>query len=412
MVSQEKINVVVVDDVDESREMILRMLQFDTSIEVVGTGRTGVEAIESAQKLKPDVIVMDINMPDMDGITATERIRKKVPFAQIIILSVQSDPNYMRRAMLAGARDYLSKPPMIDELISAVKRAGEMASEERSKSTPAYPSLAAENRQSGGVNLFQRGKILTVYSPKGGVGCTTIAINLAVALKKADNRVIIVDGNIQFGDVAVLLNEQGKNSIYDLTKRVDELDPDVVEEVVTRHKTSDMHILACPNRPEIAEGITGEQFSKMLQFLQQIYHYIVVDTSSYLNEPVQAALEVSDYILLVTTQDIPSIKSCSLFLTVANETNLRDRVLFVMNRFDRRLKLTPEKVGESLHQSMAGAIPLDDKIIPFSVNRGIPFVLENRTYPVSRSVINLAEHILARIQQDESFPEKETSGRK
>ncbi len=412
MPAQEKIRVLIVDDIQETRENIRRMLQFESSVEVLGAAKSGQEAIEFAVQEKPDVIIMDINMPDMDGITATERIRKKVPFAQIIILSVQSDPNYMRRAMLAGARDYLSKPPMIDELISAVNRAGEMAAEERSKSTPAYPSLAAENRQSSGVNFFQRGKILTVYSPKGGVGCTTIAINLAVALKKADNRVIIVDGNIQFGDVAVLLNEQGKNSIYDLTKRVDELDPDVVEEVVTRHKTSDMHILACPNRPEIAEEITGEQFSKMLQFLQQIYHYIVVDTSSYLNEPVQAALEVSDYILLVTTQDIPSIKSCSLFLTVANETNLRDRVLFVMNRFDRRLKLTPEKVGESLHQSMAGAIPLDDKIIPFSVNRGIPFVLENRTYPVSRSVINLAEHILARIQQDESFPEKEISGRK
>ncbi|PKN91657.1 MAG: histidine kinase, partial [Chloroflexi bacterium HGW-Chloroflexi-7] len=105
MGSQEKINVVVVDDIDESREMILRMLQFDSTIEVVGTGRTGIEAIESAQKLKPDVIVMDINMPDMDGITATEAIRKKVPYIQIVVLSVQNDANYMRKAMLAGARD-------------------------------------------------------------------------------------------------------------------------------------------------------------------------------------------------------------------------------------------------------------------------------------------------------------------
>ncbi len=412
MPAQEKIRVLIVDDIQETRENIRRMLQFESSVEVLGAAKSGQEAIEFAVQEKPDVIIMDINMPDMDGITATERIRKKVPFAQIIILSVQSDPNYMRRAMLAGARDYLSKPPMIDELISAVKRAGEMAAEERSKSTPAYPALTADNRQSGAANLFQRGKIITVYSPKGGVGCTTVAINLAVALKKADNRVIIVDGNIQFGDVAVLLNEQGKNSLYDLTKRVDELDPDVVEEVVTKHKASEMHILACPNRPEIAESITGEQFGKMLQFLQQIYHYIVVDTSSYLTEPVQAALDVSDYILLITTQDITSIKSCSLFLTLATESNLRDRVLFVMNRFDRRLKLTPEKVGESLHQTIAGAIPLDEKIIPFSVYRGIPFVLENRAYPVSKSVINLAEYIQVRIQQDESFPEKEGTGRK
>lgn len=135
---QDKTLVVVVDDTDESREMILRMLQFDSNIEVIGTAKTGFEAIDVAQKLKPDVIVMDINMPDMDGITATETIHKKIPFIQIVILSVQSDANYMRRAMLAGARDFLTKPPMIDELTSAIRRAGALAQEERNKVSTAY----------------------------------------------------------------------------------------------------------------------------------------------------------------------------------------------------------------------------------------------------------------------------------
>ncbi len=138
MAAQEKIFVVVVDDIDESREMILRMLQFEPLIQVVGTAHTGLEAIDAAQKLKPDVIVMDINMPDMDGITATETIHKKVPFVQVVILSVQNDANYMRRAMLAGARDFLSKPPQIDELTLAVKRAGELAHEEKTKFTAPY----------------------------------------------------------------------------------------------------------------------------------------------------------------------------------------------------------------------------------------------------------------------------------
>jgi pilus assembly protein CpaE len=127
MASQDRIKVLIVDDIAETREMIQRMLQFDLGIEVVGSARTGREAIELTEKLKPDVAIMDINMPDMDGITATESIRKKVPFVQVVILSVQNDPNYMRRAMLAGARDFLTKPPMIDDLTSAIKRAGAMA---------------------------------------------------------------------------------------------------------------------------------------------------------------------------------------------------------------------------------------------------------------------------------------------
>ena len=141
---QEKIRVLIVDDIAETRENIRRMLQFDNNIEVVGTARTGKEAIQLSQQAKPDVIVMDINMPDMDGITATQEIKKKSPFIQVVILSVQSDPSYMRKAMLAGARDFLTKPPMIDELTDAVRRSGVLAQEERKKSAQVFPSMPTD----------------------------------------------------------------------------------------------------------------------------------------------------------------------------------------------------------------------------------------------------------------------------
>ena len=104
MAESEKIRVVIVDDIAETRENIRKLLQFDPDVEVVGVARTGREAIDISKDVKPDVLLMDINMPDMDGIAATEIIRKTVPFTQIVILSIQNDPNYMRRAMLAGAR--------------------------------------------------------------------------------------------------------------------------------------------------------------------------------------------------------------------------------------------------------------------------------------------------------------------
>lgn len=136
----EKTKVLVVDDIAETRENIKRMLSFEQAIEVIGFARTGREAIEQAAALKPDVIIMDINMPDMDGIQATTEVKRKFPFIQVVILSVQSDPSYMRRAMLSGARDFLTKPPMIDELTEAIKRAGAMAHEEKKKASTAYPS--------------------------------------------------------------------------------------------------------------------------------------------------------------------------------------------------------------------------------------------------------------------------------
>ncbi len=409
MPSQEKVRVIIVDDISETRESIRRMLQFDALIEVVGSARTGREAIELSQQHRPDVIIMDINMPDMDGIVATQEIKKKLPFIQVVILSVQSDPSYMRRAMLAGARDFLTKPPMIDELTDAVRRAGVLAIEERKK-IAALPVQPVD-----GVPIIAgipntHGKIIVIYSPKGGSGKTTIAINLAMALKSGDNKVALVDGNLLYGDVAVFLNEQGKNTVLDLAPRADELDPDIVREVMITHRGSNVDILAAPPKPELADKVTGEQFSKLLKYLRQMYNYVIVDTATDLTEPVQSALDISDLIILLTTQYIPAIKNSNLFLQLADAVGIsRKRILFVMNSFDRRLSITPERVGETLHQEINVTIPFDDKVVGNSINRGIPFMLDNnRTQPIGKSLqqlADIAQDKLAKLEQELSLKE-------
>lgn len=398
MPAQEKIKVIIVDDISETRDNIRRMLQFDNNIEVVGTARTGKEAVEICLQAKPDVVIMDINMPDMDGITATTEIKKKNPYIQVVILSVQSDPSYMRRAMLAGARDFLTKPPMIDELTDAIRKAGVLAHEEKAKFT-SMPAITTGGIQmiSGVPNI--NGKIIVVYSPKGGTGRTMIAVNLAIALKTGDNKVALVDGNLQYGDIAVFLNEQGKNTVLDLAPRVDELDMEIIEEVMVTHRTSNVDILAAPPKPELADRVNGEQFSKVLRFLRQIYHYVIVDTASHLTEAVQSALDVSDQIVLITTQDIPAIKNSNLFLQLADASGIqRARILFVMNRYDKRNSITPERVGESLRQEVAVSIPYDERVASLSVNRGVPFMLDsNKTQPIGKSVQQLAELIRERV---------------
>ena len=403
MPSGDKIRVIIVDDVSETRENVRKLLQFESDVDVVGAARTGKEAIQLSQELNPDVILMDINMPDMDGITATEAIRSKQPAVQVVILSVQSDQNYMRRAMLAGARDFLTKPPMGDELISAIRRAGAMAQSERSKSIPAQvaPTLGT-NVIAQGYGM-PKGKVVTIYSPKGGAGCTTLAVNLALTLNNEDTRVALVDGNLQFGDVAVFVNEQGKNTIIDLTPRAEELDPEIVEEVMLKHAGSGLHILAAPSKPEYAEKVTSSQFSAVLEYLRQLYAYVVVDTSSLLTDVTLSAIDTSDLVILVTTQDIPSIKNCRLFLDLSLTLGIeRERILFVMNRYDKRINITPERVAENLKQEVAAVIPLDEATVMKAVNRGVPFVLDSRNQPASRGILSLAENVRARIAAQEA----------
>ena len=404
MASNNKFRVLIVDDVAETRENVRKLLQFESDVEVVGVAGTGREAIDIAQEVEPDVILMDINMPDMDGIAATEAIRRKNSYVQVVILSVQGDPNYLRRAMQAGASDFLTKPPTGDELITAIRRAGTMAHQEKARGGASAAAVTSSGLPSVPSISSSQGKVIVIYSPKGGVGCTTLAVNLGIALHNDETRTVIVDGSLQYGDVALFINEQGKNTILDLTSIADDLDPEIVGDVMVKHEASGVHVLAAPSRPEQAESVSGGDFLKTLQYLRRLYAYVVVDTSSLLNDVVLSAIDESDIIVLVATQDIPSIKSTQLFLNLL-VTNLgadQERVVFAINRYDKRNGITPEKIGSNLKIDIAATIVLDERVIPRSVNRGTPFILESNAKVASRGVLSLAESVRTRIASMET----------
>jgi pilus assembly protein CpaE len=288
-----------------------------------------------------------------------------------------------------------------------------MAQTESSKSVQVKIAPMAGN--AGAVIGYggPKGKIVTIYSPKGGTGCTTLAVNLALTLNNEDTRVVLVDGNLQFGDVAVFLNEQGKNTIIDLAPRSEELDPEIVEDVMLKHAASGLHVLAAPSRPEYAERVSSNQFGKVLEYLRQMYAYVIVDTASLLTDATLASIDVSDLIVLVTTQDIPAIKNCRLFLDLLQTLGIeRDRILFIMNRYDKRINITPERVTENLKQEVVSVIPLDEATVTKAVNRGVPFVLESKNQPAARGVFSLAENVRARVAAQESAEEPNRIGRR
>lgn len=389
------IRVIVVDDTPQTRDTIIRSLSFQREIEIIATAENGSQAIALARQTMPDVVLMDINMPDMDGITATAGVLHEVPHAQVVILTVQDDPDYMRKAMMAGAHDFLTKPPGLDELLSAVENAGKVAHQEKRK---AAQSILASSGYS--PSLLSRGKIISIYSPKGGSGCSTIAVNLAATLHNEETKAVLVDSNLTFGDITDLFNMQSVNTLFDLAKRGNDLDFQMIEDTLVTHE-SGIHLLAPPG-PEQAGYVNTEQFVDVVENIRDLYPYVIINTTSQLTEATIAALEISDLIVLLITQDIPTVARVRKFFDTLKLLNIKtERVLVVLNKYDKESDINPEVIGKSIRHEVDVLVPKNVRVVIPSINRGLPFMLRSdlKPTPISRAVLDLAEQVRQRLIQ-------------
>jgi pilus assembly protein CpaE len=396
--AEDLIRVLIVDDIAETRENIRKLLQFESDVVVVGAARTGIEALEMARETEPEVVIMDINMPDMDGISATEAMLRDVPFAQIVMLSVQSDADYVRKAMRAGARDFIAKPPSGDELISTIRSLSAFAKEQKEKlGQPAPQAMSLVPGMGYTGPLRTQGKIITIYSAKGGVGCSMLATNIAVGLDTVDTPTVLVDAALQFGDIAVSLNLQAKTSFIDLASRAHELESEVVEEVLLRHQTG-LRVLAAPIRPEMADEVNADEVRDVLQFLKGEFVYVIVDTSSTMDDITLAVLDVTDLLVVVATPEIPSIKDARLLFDLLGILEFpKENIFFVLNKMDRKSGISAEAVAENLKCSVSGMIPLDDKTVSASINKGVPLLLSDKSQPSGKSIFELLGTLKERL---------------
>jgi pilus assembly protein CpaE len=406
------IRVLIVDDIAEFRENIRKLLQFEKDIEVVGAARTGQEGLEIARSTMPHVVVMDINMPDMDGIQVTRELLKDVEFAQIVIVSVQNEPHYMREAMRAGASDFIPKPPSTDELIKSVRDNGRGAID-KEKRLKDRTFVGGPGGQTGPLTP-PMGKLIAVYSAKGGVGCTTLATNLAIGLHSERTPAVLVDGHLQFGDVSVFLNMQVKLSMVDLASRVDELDREFIDEILMNHP-SGLKVLPAPPKPEMADEVHADQIRPVLMWLRDNFAYVVVDTSSNMDDVTLAILDAADMIVSVAVPEIPSIKDSRLFFDLTSILGIpRDRIFFVLNKLDRRSGITSSAVGENLKKAVDAEIPADERAVTTSINKGMPLLMTDKTKPPAKNVLEFVALVKERLLQspqeeeaeDEAAPER------
>jgi pilus assembly protein CpaE len=386
------IKVLIVDDIPETRDHLSRLLGLEREIDVAGTASSGEEAIQMAMDLRPDVIVMDINMPGMDGIATAEIISQRLPNSPVIMMSVHGEAEQLKRAMLAGAREFLVKPFSGDEFATSIKRVHERELVRREQ-IQATREAAAPSSGSGDDNIEEH-QVIAVFSPKGGAGRTTIATNLALALRReTDQKVALVDANLQFGDVGVLLNLNPKNrSMLDAVEG-GEPDRDILESVMIDHSTG-IRVLLAPPSPEGADLVTSTYLRRMIDMLRETNDWVVVDLPSGLNDHSLGVLDAADQILVVAALEITTIKNVRLFLEVADQLDYeRSKIRLVINRSDAAQGIRIGDVEASIRRPIDGSIVSDGRLAVLAVNRGVPFVISHPESPLSRDVTALARTI-------------------
>lgn len=385
------IKVLIVDDIAETRDHLTKLLAMEQTVEVAGAASSGEEAIQMAMDLRPDVVVMDINMPGMDGIAAAELISQRLPTVAIIMMSVHGEAEQMRRSLQAGAREFLVKPFSSDEFSETIKRVYEREEARRHQIQASMPAGAAAAAPDPDIEH----QVIAVFSPKGGSGRTTIATNLAIAIKQQSGaRVALLDANLQFGDVGVLLNLNPKTrSIADAADG-GELDADLVESVLIDHSTGIRALLAPPS-PEGADLITPASLLTVVGHLRTMHAYTVVDLPAGLNDHSLAIMEIADQIVVMAALEITSIKNLRLFLEVADQLGYeRSKLRIVMNRSDTTQGIRLGDVEGSIRRSIDGTIVSDGRLAVLAVNRGVPFIVSNPETPLSRDVTRLAQTLI------------------
>jgi pilus assembly protein CpaE len=382
------ITIVIADDSSNTREDIKRLLSFEEDIEVIGEAGDGEEAVRVVRELKPNIVLMDINMPAMDGISATEIISVQVPQAAVVIISIQGEQEYLRRAMAAGASDYLTKPFSSQELVDAIRRASEKVKKRQEKFV-----LVQE-----GPEAVLSGRIVVMFGTKGGVGRSTLTCNLAaVMVREFDQRVTVVDLDVTGGDVAVLFNLNLSGGVADVSREL-EINREVVDGYTAEHSSGVKVLGSIASRDEDILDV-ATRVPEILGSIRQGCNYVIVDTPPVVNAAVAHALDMADEILLVGQPDLPSLRRLKGDIDFLNTHELGDKVRVVLNNVSSESGLKPADLEKTLGFSFDAVISSDVKTVQAAANKGTPFCITNKASRAAQDIQKLAEKMAGKAEE-------------
>lgn len=379
-----KIKILIADDIEETRVLIKKILNMEMeAFEVVGEAGNGEEVLKIIKKVKPDVVLMDINMPILNGLDATEKITNEFPNVIVIIMSVQGENEYLKKAMFHGAKEYIIKPFNFDMLVNTIKTTYDKYKDKL---------LKQATSEEGNKNA----KVIAFFSSKGGVGKSVLAINSAVTFSKNFNKkTLLIDMDLQFGDISMLVNEYTQKTILDV---IDDNQLDSYENIkpYLYEYTEDLDLLFAPRKPEAAEYIVKESIEKMMKLFQKYYDVILIDTGINFNDGTLYLLDLAEIILYVSTMEIVALKNTKLGFGVMQSLGYdNNKVKLIINKFTSEYGITKNEVEDAFKDYILTMIPCDEHTVSISVNKGQPFCANPKynKLKISKGIENMCKQI-------------------
>ncbi len=376
------IKLMIADDREETRASVKRIVELEPSFEVVAEAADGAEVLKKLETIRPDVVLMDINMPVLNGLEATEYIYEHYPEVSVIIMSVQSETEYLRKAMTSGAKSYIIKPFSPEDLIQSVR-----------------DTISLESKRKENLNVVVEkeekfAEVISFFSTKGGVGKTVLATNLAVMLSKK-KKVLLIDADLLFGDIGILLDIRPLKTIIDL------IEDHVYEDFNAYHdylqETQEgFDVLLAPRKPEEAEFVSAKALASIIKTTRQHYDTIIIDLGTNYSEPTLTALDLSSQIYMISTYDLLSIKNTMVGLDVMKSLSYDvDKLKLVLNKRDKRNRISEADIKKILKYPITAALPLEKKLLEDAVQLGEPVTKVGKVLPTrfEKSLKALAEAI-------------------
>jgi pilus assembly protein CpaE len=326
--------------------------------------------------LENQLIIVGPNVKMETASAVAEHFRVVRPSLGVILIRNRLDVTTMSEALRSGIR----------EVVGSDDAAALVAASQRSMSVSGQ--LLEANKILG--TSLSRGKILIVFSAKGGCGKTTLSVNLAHALAiHTESKVALLDFDLQFGDVAVALQIEPKKTISDAISMQNNLDELGINSLMV-NKQKNLDILLAPTNPTDIEFITTKLIDNLLENLRNNYDYIVVDTPPAFTDVILKVFDQADRCFLLTTLDMPAIKNLKLVINTLEALNInKSKLEFILNRSDIKSGLSLQEVENLVGETFASHIPSSNDVSA-SINKGIPLVVDNPRHPVSKEIIEMA----------------------